>query len=72
MGTVEKTNALMSCGNSDKGQSFVTVDDILRDLYTSSEARESALNAAIVQATSAKASKSILRSSRPFTPMISR
>ena len=50
MGTVEKTNALMTCGNSDKGQSFVTVDDILRDLYTSSEARERALNAAIVQA----------------------
>ena len=50
MGTVEKTNALMTCGNSDKEQSFVTVDDILRDLYTSSEARERALNAAIVQA----------------------
>ena len=50
MGTVEKTNALMTCGNSDKEQSFVTVDDTLRDLYTSSEARERALNAAIVQA----------------------
>ena len=50
MGTVEKTNALMTCGNSDKEQSFVTVDDILRDLYASSEARERALNAAIVQA----------------------
>ena len=50
MGTVEKTKALMSYSDSDKEQSFVTADNILRDLYASSEARERALNTAIVQA----------------------
>src|SRR5262245_27111704 len=47
---VERKIALITNGNSDKEQSFVTADDILRDLYTSYQTRERALNAAIVQA----------------------
>jgi hypothetical protein len=50
MARVERRIALMTDGNSDKEQSFVTAEGILRDLYTSSQARERALNAAIVRA----------------------
>src|SRR5215467_5447197 len=50
MARVERKIALITNGNRDKGKSFVTAEDILRDLYTSSETRERALNAAIVQA----------------------
>ena len=50
MARVERKIALITDGNSDKEQSFVSADDILRDLYTSPQARERALNAAIVQA----------------------
>ena len=50
MAKVERKIALITNGNSDEEQSFVTADDTLRDLYTSSQTRERALNAAIVQA----------------------
>src|SRR5215813_3492517 len=50
MGTVERKIALITGGNSDNEQSFVPVDHFDRDLYTSSQTRERALNAAIVQA----------------------
>src|SRR5262250_3623943 len=50
MGTVERKIALISGGNSDNEQSFVPADYFDRDLYTSSQTREDALNAAIVQA----------------------
>ena len=50
MGTVERKIALITGGNSDNEQSFVPADHFDRDLYTSSQTRERALNAAIVQA----------------------
>ena len=50
MAKVERKIALITNGNRDKEQSFVTADDILRDLYKNSQTRERALNAAIVQA----------------------
>ena len=50
MARVERKTALITNGNSDKEQSLVTAEDILRDLYTSSQDRDRALNAAIVQA----------------------
>src|SRR5262247_2996526 len=50
MGTVERKIALITGGNSDNEQSFVAADHVDRDLYTSSQTRERALNAAIVQA----------------------
>lgn len=50
MGTVERKIALITGGNSDNEQSFVPDDHFDRDLYTSSQTRERALNAAIVHA----------------------
>ena len=50
MARVERKIPLITNGNSDKEQSFVSAGDILRDLYTSSQTRDRALNAAIVQA----------------------
>src|SRR5262244_2175177 len=50
MGKVERKIALITGGNSDNEQSFVPADHFDRDLYTSSQTRERALNAAIVQA----------------------
>src|SRR5262245_65547549 len=47
---IERKNALITGGNSDNEESFVPTDHFDRDLYTSSHARERALNAAIVQA----------------------
>ena len=45
---IERKNALIT--GSDSEESFVPTDDFDRDLYTSSQNREDALNAAIVQA----------------------
>ena len=47
---IERKNALITGGNSDNEESFVPADHFDRDLYTSSQTREDALNAAIVQA----------------------
>ena len=47
---IERKNALITGGNSDNEESFVPADRFDRDLYTSSQTREDALNAAIVQA----------------------
>src|SRR5262249_27647478 len=47
---IERKNALITGGNSDNEESFVPADHFDRDLYTSSQTRERALNAAIVQA----------------------
>jgi len=47
---IERKNALITGGNSDNEESFVPADHFDRDLYTSSQIREDALNAAIVQA----------------------
>ncbi len=47
---IEGKNALITGGDSDKKESFVPADPFDRDLYTSSQTREDALNAAIVQA----------------------
>ena len=47
---IERKIALVTTGNSDNEQSFVPADHFDRDLYTSSQTRERALNAAIVQA----------------------
>src|SRR5262249_5464394 len=47
---IKKKIALITNGKSKKKQTFPPADDILRDLYTSSQTRERTLNAAIVQA----------------------
>jgi len=47
---IERKVALITSGNSDSEQSFVHTDHLDRDLETSSQTRERALNAAIVQA----------------------
>jgi hypothetical protein len=47
---IEGKNALITGGDSDKEESFVPANHFDRDLYTSSQTRERALNAAIVQA----------------------
>src|SRR6266404_2426298 len=47
---IERKNALITVGNSDNEESFVPADPFDRDLYKSSQTREDALNAAIVQA----------------------
>src|SRR5215831_7919575 len=47
---IERKNALITGGNSDNEEGFVPADYFDRDLYTSSQNREDALNAAIVQA----------------------
>ena len=47
---IERKIALITGGNSDNEQSFVPADHFDRDLYTSSQTRDRALNAAIVQA----------------------
>ena len=47
---IEGKNALITGGDSDKKESFVPADPFDRDLYPSSQTREDALNAAIVQA----------------------
>jgi hypothetical protein len=47
---IEIKIALIAGGNSDNEQSFVPADHFDRDLYTSSQTHERALNAAIVQA----------------------
>src|SRR5499426_2060413 len=47
---IESKDALITGGNSDNEQSFVPANHIDRDLNTSSQTRERALNAAIVQA----------------------
>ena len=47
---IEGKNALITGADSDKKESFVPADPFDRDLYTSSQTREDALNAAIVQA----------------------
>ena len=47
---IESKNAIITGGNSDNEESFVPTDYFDRDLYTSSQNREDALNAAIVQA----------------------
>jgi len=47
---IEGKNALITGGDSDKEESFVPADHFDRDLYTSSQTREDALNAAITQA----------------------
>ena len=47
---IERKIALITGGNSDNEQSFVPANHFDRDLYTSSQTRERALNAAIVQA----------------------
>jgi hypothetical protein len=47
---IERKNALITGGNRDNEESFVPADHFDRDLYTSSQTREDALNAAIVQA----------------------
>ena len=46
----ERKVALITSGNSDTEQSFVHTDHLHRDLETSYQTREDALNAAIVQA----------------------
>ena len=50
MGMVERKIALITDGNSDNEQSFVPADYFDCDLHPSSQTRERALNAAIVQA----------------------
>src|SRR4030095_3215342 len=57
MGTVERKIALITGGNSDNEQSFVPDNHFDRDLYTSSQTRERALNAAIVQANISESSE---------------
>src|SRR5215831_9380423 len=47
---IERKNALFTGGNNDNEESFVPADHFDRDLYRSSQTREDALNAAIVQA----------------------
>ena len=47
---IERKVALITSGNSDSEQSFVHTDHLDRDLETSYQTRERALNAAIVQA----------------------
>jgi hypothetical protein len=47
---IERKIALITGGDSDNEESFVPADHFDRDLYTSSQTRERALNAAIVQA----------------------
>src|SRR5262245_33073664 len=47
---IESKNALITGGSSDKKQRFVPANHFDRDLNTSSQTRERALNAAIVQA----------------------
>jgi hypothetical protein len=47
---IEGKNALITGADSDKKESFVPADPFDCDLYTSSQTREDALNAAIVQA----------------------
>src|SRR6266446_2853353 len=47
---IERKVALITSGNSDTEQSFVHTDHFDRDLETSYQTRERALNAAIVQA----------------------
>jgi len=47
---IERKVALITSGNSDTEQSFVHTDHLDRDLETSYQTRERALNAAIVQA----------------------
>jgi hypothetical protein len=47
---IERKIALITDGNSDTEQSFVDADHLDRDLETSYQTRERALNAAIVQA----------------------
>ena len=47
---IEGKNALITGGDSDKKKSLVPADPFDRDLYPSSQTREDALNAAIVQA----------------------
>jgi hypothetical protein len=47
---IEGKNALITGADNDKKESFVPADHFDRDLYTSSQTRERALNAAIVQA----------------------
>jgi hypothetical protein len=47
---IEGKNTLITGGDSDENESFVPADPFDRDLYTSSQTREDALNAAIVQA----------------------
>ena len=50
MGMVERKIAFITDGNSDNEQSFVPADHFDCDLHPSSQTRERALNAAIVQA----------------------
>src|SRR5262245_27938744 len=50
MGTVERKIALITGGNTDNDHRFVPADHFDRDLYTSSQTREGALNADIVHA----------------------
>src|SRR5215510_3884680 len=47
---IERMTALITGANKDNEQSFVPADHFDRDLDTSSQTRERALNAAIVQA----------------------
>jgi len=47
---IEGKSALITGGDSDQKESFVAADPFDRDLCTSSQTREDALNAAIVQA----------------------
>src|SRR5260370_6571134 len=47
---IERRNAVITGGNSENKESFVPADHFDRDLYTSSQTREDALNGAIVQA----------------------
>ena len=47
---IEGKNAPNTGGDSDKKESFVPAEPFDRDLYPSSQTREDALNAAIVQA----------------------
>jgi len=47
---IEGKNALITGADSDQKESFVPADPFDRDLHTSSQTREDALNAAIVQA----------------------
>jgi len=51
---IEGKNALIIGGDSDKEESVVPADPFDRDQYTSSQTREDALNAAIVQANISK------------------
>src|SRR5215813_1647043 len=50
MAKVERKIALITNGNNHHEESFVSAEHFDRDLYTSSQTRERALNAAIVQA----------------------